>query len=318
MSRTPVALLSGLAAVTVALSACSGPADDEGVTGGASQVLAGKTFTVGSKDFTESVLLAQITMQVLGANGAEVVDRTNIKGSATTREALLAGKIDMYWEYTGTGWVTYLMNTTPIPDAQRQFDAVAMNDLALNKIVWVGRTPLNNAYAIAVRSTTATALGLSKLSDLAALAATDPAKVTFCVESEFSTRDDGLPGMLTAYGITVPADNFKILETGVIYSATAKGTTCTFGEVFTTDGRITPLGLTVLADDRSFFPIHNAALTMRAETATAEPRIAGIMAPIAEKLTDEAMRRLNAEVDDKGLEPVEVARTWLTTEGLLT
>jgi len=76
--------------------------------------LKGATFTVGSKDFTESVVLGQITMDLLAAHGASVVDKTNIKGSVTTRKALTSGDVSMYWDYTGTGWVSYLGQTKPI------------------------------------------------------------------------------------------------------------------------------------------------------------------------------------------------------------
>jgi osmoprotectant transport system substrate-binding protein len=256
-------------------------------------------------------------MQVLKANGATVVDKTNIKGSVTTRDALLSSDIDLYWEYTGTGWISYLKNTKPIPDPQQQFDAVAKEDLAKNKVVWTDRAPLNNTYAMAVKSDKAKALGVTSLSDLARVAKEQPAEATFCIESEFSTRDDGMPGMLAAYGITVPKANIKMLETGVIYSETAKGKTCNFGEVFATDGRIAPLGLTVLTDDKNFFPVYNAAVTMRQDTATKYPKIAELLAPVAAKLTTEEMQKLNAQVDDKGLEPADVAKTWLDSQKLL-
>jgi osmoprotectant transport system substrate-binding protein len=316
MRHRSIAITSTISAL-IALGACSAPSGQVATGANVSDALAGASFTVGSKDFTESILLGQITMQMLKANGANVVDKTNIKGSVTTREALTSSQIDMYWEYTGTGWISYLKNTKPIADAQQQFDAVAKDDLAKNKIVWADRAPLNNTYAMAVKKNTADKLGTKSLSDLAALASSNPSAATFCIESEFSTRDDGLPGMLAAYGINVPKSNIKMLETGVIYSETAKGSTCNFGEVFATDGRITPLGLVVLADSKNFFPVYNAALTMREETSTKYPKVAQILAPIAAKLTTETMQQLNAQVDNKGLEPADVARTWLTNQGFL-
>ncbi|MFG1922851.1 glycine betaine ABC transporter substrate-binding protein [Cryptosporangium sp. NPDC048952] len=309
MRRTLTAVL----ALTLTLAACSKPSDDV-ETSSQSDDLAGATFVVGSKDFTESILLGQLTMQLLKANGAKVVDKTNIKGSVTTRQALLTGDIDVYWEYTGTGWISYLKNTTPIPDAKQQFDEVATADLAKNKIVWSDPAPLNNTYAMAIKKEKAQELGVSKLSDLATI---QPKDATFCIESEFSTRDDGMPGMLKAYGIDVPKTNIKMLETGVIYNETAKGKTCNFGEVFATDGRISPLGLTVLDDDKSFFPIYNAAVTMRKDTSDKYPKVAELLAPVAQKLTNEAMQELNSQVDTEGMEPADVARTWLTEQKLL-
>jgi osmoprotectant transport system substrate-binding protein len=312
------AALAGAAAVAVAaaLAAC-GTSSSQAAQGSLGQELKGAHFTVGSKDFSESIILGQITMQLLTAHGATVTDKTNIKGSTNTRTALTSSNIDMYWEYTGTGWVTYLKHTTPIPDPQQQYDAVAKEDLSTNKIVWGAPAPLNNTYAFAIRKEKATELGVKSLSDLQQLVQSKPDQATFCIESEFSTRDDGWPGLQKAYGLSVPKNNVKLLDTGVIYSETKKGQTCNFGEVFATDGRIASLGLTVLTDDKKFFPVYNAALTMRQDTDTRYPDIRKIIDPVAAKLTNEVMQQLNAKVDAGGEEPATVAKDWLSAQGLL-
>jgi osmoprotectant transport system substrate-binding protein len=155
------------------------------------------------------------------------------------------------------------------------------------------------------------------MSDVANLVKTKPNEATFCIESEFSTRDDGWPGLKKAYGLNVPGSNVQQLDTGVIYTETAKGKTCNFGEVFTTDGRIPAKNLQVLQDDRHFFPIYNAALTLRKDIADKNPQIAKIIEPVAQKLTDETMRKLNAKVDVDGYEPKQVAHDWLKEQGLL-
>lgn len=309
------ALLASATATVLLTAGCGG--GTEAATSSAGDELKGATFTVGSKDFTESIVLSQITMKMLKAHGADVEDKTNIKGSVTTRQALTSGDIDMYWEYTGTGWISYLKHTTPISDAAKQYTAVRDEDLKKNKIVWLEPAPLNNTYALALREDTAKELGLTKLSDIAALAKSDPSKATFCLESEFSTRDDGWPGVKKTYGIDVPDDNIKMLDTGVIYNETGKGKTCTFGEVFTTDGRISSLKLKVLQDDKHFFPVYNAALTLPKSVADKYPEIAKIMAPVTAKLTDATLQKLNAEVDVDGLTPEEAAQDWLDSEGLL-
>lgn len=278
--------------------------------------LSGATFTVGSKDFTESIVLGQITMQVLKAHGATVVDKTNIKGSVTTRQAMSSGDISMYWEYTGTAWINYLKHTAPIPDSAQQFQAVKDEDLAKNKIVWLDPAPLNNTYAFAVRKDTADQLHVRTMSDIARLAQTDSSKATFCLESEFSTRDDGWPGVKKTYNINIPDSNVKMLDTGVIYSETGKGQTCTFGEVFTTDGRISSLKLTVMDDDKHFFPAYNAALTMPVDISSKYPKVAEIIAPITKKLTTEALQKINARVDVEGLTAAEAATEWLKAESV--
>jgi osmoprotectant transport system substrate-binding protein len=305
---------AALAAATLAGCGSSSGTVKQGSLG---QELKGATFTVGSKDFSESIVLGEITIDLLRAHGATVTDKTNIKGSTNTRTALLSKNIDMYWEYTGTGWVTYLKHTKPIPDAKQQYDAVAKEDLTKNKVVWGSPAQLNNTYAFAIRKDKAAALGVTKLSDLANLARTKPNEATFCIESEFSTRDDGWPGMTKAYGINVPKSNVKMLDTGVIYSETKKGTTCNFGEVFATDGRIVSMGLTVLQDDRHFFPVYNAALTLRQDTDGKYPQIRKYLDPVAAKLTDSVMQQLNAKVDAQGYEPKTVAHDWLKEQGFV-
>jgi osmoprotectant transport system substrate-binding protein len=313
--RAATAGAAALAAVA-ALTACGSSASGQAAQGSLGQELKGAHFTVGSKDFSESIILGQITMQLLTAHGATVTDKTNIKGSTNTRTALTSGDIDMYWEYTGTGWVTYLKHTTPIPDPAQQYDAVAKEDLTANKIVWGAPAPLNNTYAFAIRKDKAAQLGVKTLSDLEQLVASKPDQATFCIESEFSTRDDGWPGLQKAYNLNVPKNNVKLLDTGVIYSETAKGQTCNFGEVFATDGRIASLGLVVLTDDKKFFPVYNAALTLRQDTDTKYPDIRKILDPIAAKLTTEVMQQLNAKVDAQGEEPATVAKDWLASQGV--
>jgi osmoprotectant transport system substrate-binding protein len=305
------------AAVILGVAACGGGSNGGAVKTAAKGPLVGTTLKVGSKDFAEQFILGNIAMDVLKANGAKVVDKTNIVGSDNTRKALLGGDIDLYWDYTGTGWITYLKKTKPIADPAAQFKAVQEADLQRNKIVWSDPAPLNNTYALAVKADTAKQLGVAKLSDVAALAQRDPGKVTICVESEFKGRDDGLPGLLKAYGINIPRGNIKTLDTGLIYTSTAKGTDCTFGEVFATDGRTKALNLTVLADDKHFFPVYQASLTLRSETANAHPEIQKLLAPVAAKLTDDVMRGLNSRVDVDGEKPATVAEDWLKQEGFL-
>jgi osmoprotectant transport system substrate-binding protein len=311
-----IGTIFGAAALAASLAAC-GAAKSDVKQGSAGQELKGVSVRVGSKEFTEQLVLGQLTLELLRAHGANVTDKTNIKGSTNTRNALTSGQLDLYWDYTGTGWVTYLKHAKPIPDAAKQYEAVAKEDLAKNKIVWESPAPLNNTYAFAIRQAKGQELGVKTMSDVANLLKTKPAEATFCIESEFSTRDDGWPGLKKAYGMNVPSGNVKQLDTGVIYTETAKGKTCNFGEVFTTDGRIPAKNLQVLEDDKHFFPIYNAALTLRKDVADKNPQIAKIIAPVTQKLTDETMRKLNAKVDVDGYEPKQVAHDWLKEQGFV-
>lgn len=277
--------------------------------------LDGAKFVVSSKDFTESILLGKITADILKAHGADVTDKTNLKGSVTTRTALTSGSVDMYWEYTGTAWITYQKNTKPIADPKAQFDAVKAAD-AKNGIAWLNPTRMNDTYAMAIRESPGGALdGVKTLADLSKL---DPKDATFCVESEFASRDDGLLGMLKAYGIKSPSSSQKTMDTGVIYTETQKGQACNFGEVFATDGRISALKLRVLQDNLHFFPNYNAALTLKKSMLDKYPGLATILNPVAAKLDNDTMTKLNAKVDADGVDPQDVADEWVKEQGFVS
>ncbi|MDP5184851.1 glycine betaine ABC transporter substrate-binding protein [Blastococcus sp. BMG 814] len=280
----------------------------------------GAELTVGTKNFTEALILGKIAAIALQVAGFEVVDRSGIPGAAPARAAMLDGEVEVQWEYTGTGWLNYLGMAEGIPDQQEQYEAVREADAA-NGLTWLPPAPLNNTYAFAVRSEAVPELGgIDSLSDIAELPVEER---TFCVESEFATRGDGFEPMLEAYGIPlgdpqgVPRDNVSVLDTGAVYTATDDGA-CNFGEVFTTDGRIESLDLTVLEDDLGYFPAYNAAPVVLTEVLEENPEIADVFAQITPRLTDEVMIELNSRVDVGGEQPADVALDWLVSEGLVT
>lgn len=278
--------------------------------------LKGVTFKVGSKDFDEQLVLGQIAILALKAAGANPVDKTNIQGTVNTRRALTSGNIDMYWEYTGTAWITFLGHTTPIKGRMAQWQAVAKEDLSKNGIKWLNPAPMNNTYALATTQKVAAKLGVSKLSDLAKLPASD---LTFCLESEFASRSDGFKPMAKDYGFLskVGSSQIKILDTGLVYSQLAKGGVCNFGEVFTTDGRIAALNLKVLQDDKSFFPLYNVAVTMKDSLFKKYPDLATLFDPISAKLTTEALQGMNKKVSVDGETPKAAATAWMKSEGFI-
>nr|WP_042197430.1 glycine betaine ABC transporter substrate-binding protein [Kibdelosporangium sp. MJ126-NF4]CEL22950.1 L-proline glycine betaine binding ABC transporter protein ProX (TC 3.A.1.12.1) / Osmotic adaptation [Kibdelosporangium sp. MJ126-NF4]CTQ90089.1 L-proline glycine betaine binding ABC transporter protein ProX (TC 3.A.1.12.1) / Osmotic adaptation [Kibdelosporangium sp. MJ126-NF4] len=279
--------------------------------------LSGVDIAVGSKDFTENQVLGYITEVALAAAGADVRDMTNIQGSNSARQALLTGDVDVSWDYTGTGWISYLGHSDPIPDERAQYEAVREEDLAKNGVVWLPYSEVNNTYAFAVTQEFARANNLRTTSDMAALIAKDPSKGVFCLETEFVSRQDGFPGVAKAYGFDQRAAQVKVFGTGTIYTATSTGN-CNFGEVFTTDGRILALNLVVLEDDKKFFPQYNAAPALRKDFHAAHPKVAEVLAPVVAKLDNDTMRRLNAEVDVDGRDPAIVARDWLASAGFVS
>ena len=279
--------------------------------------LDGASLSVGSKNFTEQLILGKIAVILMKSAGADVTDLTNIPGSASARYAQVDGQVDMEWEYTGTAWISYLGHTKPIPEEQKQYEAVRDEDLKENGLVWLKPAPMNNTYGFATPTETLKKLGISKLSEIADL---PPDQRTFCVESEFKNRNDGFEPMLKKYGLQlgkdVPQGNVKTLATGAIYAATDKGE-CNFGEIFTTDGRIKALDLTVLEDDRAFFPKYNVATVFRKEVLDEHPELKDLFAPVSAKLDDKTLIELNAQVDVDGRDPVDVAHDWLQKEGFL-
>ena len=311
-----VALALALALFT---AACGG--DEEEGGGGAQQTggapaLEGAKLTVGSKEFTEQLILGQMTVALLENAGADVEDQTGLAGSVAARKALESGEIDMYWEYTGTNWLTYLKKTKPLPDARAQYQAVAKAETA-NDITLLDPAPANNTYAFAVREEAAQQLGVAKISDFATLVEQRPDDATLCVGEEFTARDDGLPGVEKTYGFEFPPDGVTKVDEGIIYTEVDKGDKCNFGEVFITDGRIAANKLTVIEDDKNFFPKYNPALNVRAQVLQKYPQIAELVNPVAAKLDDATMQKLNAQVDVDGLPEDEVARQWLEENGFL-
>ncbi|MGQ1837693.1 glycine betaine ABC transporter substrate-binding protein [Kocuria turfanensis] len=276
----------------------------------------GTEVKVTSKNFTEQLILGKIAVLAVEAAGFETEDLTNVPGSQPVRELMLSGGADLTVEYTGTAWLTFLGHEKGIPDQQEQWQAVHDEDLG-NGLTWGAPAALNNTYAMAVRSEYAEAHGLQTVSDIAELPV---AERTFCVEAEFNSRSDGLTPLLAHYGLDrgseVPEDNIGIYDTGAIYSATDSGE-CNFGEVFSTDGRIPALDLTVLEDDRQFFPAYNAAPVFGTDLLQRFPALEQVLEPISQALTDDVMQELNRQVDVDGRDPADVAYEWMLSEGFI-
>lgn len=280
--------------------------------------LEGVKITVGGKDFTEGVLASYFVEFLLAAAGMEVSDMSSLAGSNSFRQALVTGQVDIGMEYTGTAWMSYMGNEEPIRDPRGQWEAVRDADLAEYDIRWMPPTTVDNTYSFAVNRSTAEEKGLRTLSDYARLVQSDPGSAVTCMETEFSVRRDGWPGMAEAYGFDPRAVQVSIMQPGIIYQATSVGRECGFGEVYTTDGRVKGLDLVVLEDDERFFPVYNLATVVRGEVLDAHPQIADVLAPLADELTNDVMVELNMRVDVDGEDPAQVARDFLVEKGLVS
>jgi osmoprotectant transport system substrate-binding protein len=318
--------LTGLLAVT----ACGGGGGSSGgdaaaPTAGAGAAvpvteansLAGTDISVGSKEFTEQLILGQIAVQALQAAGAKVEDRTNLVGTPVVRGALTSGEIDMYWEYTGTAWLGPLKNTDPVAGEQAQFDAVKKADEA-NGITWFAMAGANNAYAIAANPDAATEFNVATISDWARLAQQNPQAATLCTAAEFPTRNDGLPAVEKAYGFDLPDANVAVLDFGLVYTSVAARKPCNFAVVFGTDAQVLANKLVVLKDDKQALATYNVAVSMRTETYQAHAaQYEAIFGAIAKELTTQRATELNSKVDIDGETPDDVAEEFLSQGGII-
>lgn len=312
-------VLAGCGGVVGGGASAAGPIEDVD--------LSGAELTVGSKDFTEQLILGYIAVTALEATGASVTDQVGLASTNAARSALVNGEIDMYWEYTGTNYITHLGETDPPSEPQELFDTVQQRELEENDLRLLDPpAPMNNTYALAIREEVYNEdsdaydedlAQVQTLSDLETLIQENPDKATLCVESEFASRDDGLPGMEEAYGYEFPEGNVSRFQTGVVYQRADEGDPCNFGEVFTSDGRVAALDLKVLEDDQGFFPLYNPTINVREEVYQENQALSDLFAPISEEITLETMQGLNARVDVDGEDPESVAEDWLTEEGFI-
>jgi osmoprotectant transport system substrate-binding protein len=316
MKIKPILAATGALALSLGLAACG---DDGGSSGGGEGPLKGAKITVGSKDFDEQLVLGNITKLALENAGADVTDQINLGGTDAARAALTSGEIDTYWEYNGTAWISFFKNTDPIPDRIEQYEAVRDQDKEENDLIWLAPAEFNNTYSLAYPSEAADDLGNpTTISDLGDLVASNPSQASLCVESEFSTRDDGLPGMEKVYGFTIPKGQVTVLDTALVYTAADKQDPCNFGEVFTSDGRIAALDLVVLEDDEGFFPLYNPSPVFTASVYDEYgDELDEIFDPISEALTQDAMNGMNKEVSVDLKQPEQVAEEWLKANGFI-
>jgi len=309
--RRLIATSLSLAVAAAALAGCG----SSGGGGGNSDRLEGTSLTVGSKDFTENILVGEMFVQALENEGAKVKSQTNLGGTSVARDALLNDEIDVYPEYTGTGWTVHLGNEKPSSDPEELFNVTSEEDMKKNKIKWVGRSPFNDTYGFAANGDLAKEEGPFDFDSMAAYLKENPdAKV--CMETEFPDRPDGLVLWEKATGYKIPQSQIQILDTGLIYTETSDGK-CDFGEVFTTDGRIQALNLELVEDPGAMI-LYNLSFTFNDAVYQKNPEVYDELADtIFEDLDEEKMAELNALVDVEGQSAEQVAQQYLEEIGVL-
>ncbi len=258
-----------------------------------------KPIVVGSKNFTESVLLGELLAQKLESAGCNTDRRLNMGGTFVCDAALRAGQIDAYVEYSGTALTAILKHRT-------ETSRTAVTDIVRHAyeergLRWGPELGFNNTFAMIVRKADAERHGLRTISDLAKMPDLRPG-----FGYEFTERPDGWPGLQRAYGLNVKTAP-RTMDLGLTYKALAAGEVDLIAGN-STDGLIEPLGLVVLEDDRHYFPPYDAVIVTRPDM---EKRCFDALLALGGAIDDATMRRLNYEVDGKKREVGEVVREWL-------
>lgn len=269
------------------------------------------TIVVGGKDFTEQLLLAEMTSQLLSANGFDVDKRDGL-GSQVVRDAQVNGQVDVYWEYTGTSLVTYNHVEEQLGAAET-YERVKELDAA-HGLTWLNPSSANNTYALAVQADSEKTADIQSLSDLAA-AFNSNGGLTIAINAEFSERPDGLPGLEAAYGFETTRADLHPMDSGLTYQA-LRDSQVDVALVFATDGRVQAFDFRVLEDDKEFFPNYALAPVVRTEVLEANPNLAEPLNALSAALSDEVMQRLNAAVDVDKRTIEDVASEFLSDNGL--
>jgi osmoprotectant transport system permease protein len=263
---------------------------------------------VGSKNFTEQVVLGEILAAHLESRGFAVDRRLNLGGTTLCHEAVRAGQLDLYVEYTGTA-LTDVLKAPPVPDPAVVLHTVRDGYAALGLQV---AAPLgfDNTFALVMRKDAARSAGIARISDLRPHAA----RLRVGLFGEFLERRDGMPGLLAAYGLAF-GPKPREMDLGLLYSALVQGQVdLVVGSA--TDGLIAGLDLVVLEDDRHYFPPYEAVPVLNARRAATHAGLAEAVALLAGRIDALEMRRLNYEVDGRHRDPAAVAREFVAGLGL--
>ena len=265
---------------------------------------------VGSKFFTEQVVLAELLAQHIEARtGIHVERKANLGGTLLVQKAMLAGQLDLYVEYTGTA-LTAVLNETPQGDSKSVYERVKKEYAERFGLAVIEPLGFENTFAMVIRREDAKKFNLQKLSDIAALAPKWRAGVGY----EFLERPDGFSGLCDRYGLKF-GEKPRVMDLGLIYRALVDHQVDVVAGN-STDGLISALGLVALEDDRHYFPPYDAVPIVRKVTLERFPALRGALADLAGKVSALDIRQLNYAVDGLHREPAAVVREFRKTKGL--
>ncbi|MFN2509809.1 MAG: glycine betaine ABC transporter substrate-binding protein [Pyrinomonadaceae bacterium] len=272
------------------------------------QLVAGSArVIVGSKDFTESVLLAEIVAQMLDSRGVTVERQFELAGNLP-HDALVAGRIDLYPEYTGTAF-TAILRHPPITDPRAVYEQVKRDYSEKFNVDVSQPLGFENTFAILVRGMEARRLKLKTISD----AAPHARRWRAGFGQDFMSRADGYPGFSKTYGLKF-AEQPREMDLSLTYIALASNKVDLIAGN-STEGRIAAMDLVQLEDDRRYFPPYEAVYLVRKDSLARVPVLSEVLGKLAKAITTEEMRQLNYEVDANKRGPAEVVRDWIKRKG---
>ena len=265
---------------------------------------------IGSKNFTEQIILAEMVAQHLENQTDLTVDRRlNLGGTFVCHQSLIAGQLDLYIEYTGTA-LAAILEEPPLTDPDVVLNRVRQAYRDEFDVQWMDPLGFNNTFAILIRGTDARRLSLANISDVAPYTSDWTAGFGY----EFSQREDGYPGLAEVYGLQFP-DTPRVMELGLTYRALADGQVDLIAGN-STDGLIDVLDLAMLTDDLRYFPPYDAVPIVRSEVLEQHPEIENALQLLGGLISEAEMRQLNYRVDGESEDVALVASEFLASKGL--
>jgi len=283
-------------------------------TGGAAALSAVKltgTIRLASKDFTEEFIVGNMYRLLLEAAGAKVDYKQSLGGTPVCQAAMVKGDIDLYPEYTGTGLATVLKQNTVGLDGKAIYDKVVAGYKTQFNFAWLDPAPMNDTQALAMTAMGSQKFGVTTISQMVAKAD----QITMIGPTEFQDREDGIPGIMKVYG-PFKLKKYLPVDPGLKYQGLLMGM-ADVSVAFGTDGDISVNKLVVLKDDKNLFPVSQITPVITQKALDANAGIKAVLNTLSPLLTDEVMSTLNYQVDGMKQEPAAVAKTFLTSKGLL-
>lgn len=273
---------------------------------------ASNKITVASKPFTENYILAEIMVQLLDAKTDLVVENRSIEGGTTSvlHPALMNGDIDIYPEYTGTGWQDVLKHEKIIADPQKLYSEVKKEYLKKYDIQWLPMFGFNDTFTLAMPKAEADKAKIESFSDLAAVSK----NYVFGSEPDFYERKDGYDGLVTAYGFEFKSA--KQMAIALKYKA-IEAKQVDVINAFSTDGMLMQFDMKVLKDDKNYFPSYFCAPIIRTQVLKQHPEIGDVLSLLKGQIGDAEMARMNYLVDVKKRDVKAVASDFLKEKGLV-